>query len=410
MSWIDQLANVELEIQTGDGKRWTPLWKEAKRSKVYNTAAYDFIRVSGTFVYRGLPQGNQYDIVVIFQGDSHLITAEQFSKSADDPRFWTLTHPFWGEIRVQPMTIEEDKTALNSTIFRIKIWETISTKYPIQKQLSNDKVAEMQANINELVAKSFDSQIPVIDTSLRNTLINSVKSIDSIASKSIKTDSEFAQFKNKVAKAQRLITDTIQKPIDVMRSIVDVINYPVYVVGSVKDRINVAKELAIKLEAILLKKRTKTTLIVYECAGSSLVSAIANAAMTPNLKDYQLRSDVVFAMDSVRAGYENYLTILDESLSERSDEADGFTPDDDTAKELNDAVMESLANIYDYSFGAKQERAILLEEDSNPIILTHRFYGLDNEDENLTFFINSNSLSLNEIFQIKKGRRILYYV
>jgi len=64
MSWIEQLNNVELEIQTGDGKRWTPLWKEAKRSKVYNTAADDFIRVSGTFIYRGLPQGNQYDIVL----------------------------------------------------------------------------------------------------------------------------------------------------------------------------------------------------------------------------------------------------------------------------------------------------------------------------------------------------------
>ncbi len=410
MSWIDQLNNVELEIQTGDGKKWSPLWKEAKRSKVYNTAAYDFIRVSGTFIYRGLPQGNQYDITLIFQGETHLTTAEQFNRSADDPRFWTITHPFWGSIKVQPMTLEEDKSVLNSTIFKIKIWETISTKYPVQKQLANDRVSEMQLLTNEMVAKSFANQIPVIATSLRTTLTDTVKAVDQISSKAIKTDSEFAKFKTKVAKAQRLITDTIQKPIDVMRSVIDLINYPVYVVGSVTDRLNIAKELATKLEAILLKKRTKTTLLVYECAGSSLVSAMANAAMTPNEGDYSMRLKVLYAMDTVQEQYVNYLTILDESQADRSDEVDGFTPDDDTSRHLNEAVVEALANVYDYSFGAKQERAIYLEEDSNPILLTHRFYGLDNEDSNLDFFINTNSLSLGELFQIRKGRRILYYV
>ena len=409
-NWIEQLENVELVIQTGDGKKWSPLWKEAKRSKVYNTSAYDFIRVSGTFVYRGLPQGSQYDITLIFQGETHLQTADQFNKSADDPRFWTITHPFWGEIKVQPMTIEEDKSSLNSTIFKVRIWETISTKYPLQRQLANDRVAEMQGLTNEMVALSFASQIPKLDPSIRTTLANTVKGVDIVASKAIKSSSDFAIFKSNVAKAQRLIDDVLQAPIDVMRAIISVINYPVLVVGSIKDRLNVAKELAIRLESILLKKPTKTTLIIYECAGSSLVSAQANAAMTPNYSDYKIRTDVVFAMDAVRIGYENYLEILDNNQASRSDDFDGFTPDDDTSRHLNDAISESLANIYEYSFGAKQERAIFLEEDSNPILLTHRFYGLDGEDENLTFFINSNSLSLPELFQIKKGRRILYYV
>jgi len=410
MSWIEQLQNVEVELVLGDGERFKPLWKEAKRTKKYNTSSYNFIDIIGTLVDRQQPEGYQYDLTLFFTGASHLDVASKFQTSADDKRFWTLIHPYWGERYVQPISIEEDKTTLNTTIFKIQVWETLSNKYPLQKQLSNDRVTELQGDVNLMASKTFEAQIPVIDASLKTTLKESVDKIDSTSSKYLTLSEDFAEFKVKVSKAKSMIDDAIQAPIDVMRSIIDVINYPVEVVQSVNDRIKIAKELLSNIEAIILRKKTKDTIIVYECQASAVVAGMANATMTPNDGDYKLRSDVVNAMDSVRSAYETYLINLDSNQAVRSDVEGGYTADTDVAQNVNALVMETLANIYDYSFGAKQERVVALEEDSNPILLAHRFYGLDKEDENIQFLIDTNNLSLDELFEIKKGRKIAYYI
>jgi hypothetical protein len=44
------------------------------------------------------------------------------------------------------------------------------------------------------------------------------------------------------------------------------------------------------------------------------------------------------------------------------------------------------------------------------INITHRFYGLDLADENITRIIDSNNIGINEILEVKKGRKIVYYV
>jgi len=410
MSWIEQLSNVEVEIITGDGKRFKPLWKEAKRSKNYNTSAYNFINVAGTLIDRQLPEGYQYDTTIIFQGESHLAVSDEFQMSADDRRFWTIIHPYWGEIMVQPMSIEEDKTVLNITAFKIKVWETISSDYPIQKQLSNDRVAELNDEVNEMAAQSFEAQIPELDTEVRAALMETVEIADVEVTKLMKLSEDFAKFKGKVSAAKARINDATQSAIDVMRTVQAVINYPVQVIQSVKDRIAVAMELKNKLTAIFFRKASKKDLVMYESIISGVVAMMATSAIDPGEEDYQLRTEIVETVDNVRTSYEDYLMQLDNTQSTRSDDVDGFTPDPDVSNALNAAIMEALANVYDYSFGAKQERIIMLEEDSNPILLTHRFYGLDANDDNLAFFIRTNALSLDELFEVRKGRRISYFV
>jgi len=47
---------------------------------------------------------------------------------------------------------------------------------------------------------------------------------------------------------------------------------------------------------------------------------------------------------------------------------------------------------------------------SNAIILTHRFYDLEETDQNLENFINQNQIGINEMLEIKTGRKVIYYV
>ena len=311
-----------------------------KRTKAYNTAAYNFIGVAGTLVDRKLPEGYQYDIDIIFQGENHIDVSRAFQVSADDPRFWTISHPYWGEINVQPVSIEEDKSILNITLFRVRVWETVASIYPVQKQLSNDRVTELRDAVNDAAAESFAAQIPVINTALKNTMVSATVIIDNTASKSIQESLSFAEFKKKVATAKRTINDSTQASIDTFRAVIDLINYPVEVVESVNDRINILTELSEKLSAILLPDSNKDNLILYESLVSGIVACVAIAGMTPGESDYQIRSEVVEAVDNLRSEYETYLQNLDETQAVRSDLTDSFTPADEVNRQLDSAVME----------------------------------------------------------------------
>jgi hypothetical protein len=71
--------------------------------------------------------------------------------------------------------------------------------------------------------------------------------------------------------------------------------------------------------------------------------------------------------------------------------------------------MLTVSNLFDLAFDAQQERVVYLPKDSNLVLLTHKYMGLAN-DENMQRFREINNIKLKELFRIKKGRKIKYYV
>ena len=61
-----------------------------------------------------------------------------------------------------------------------------------------------------------------------------------------------------------------------------------------------------------------------------------------------------------------------------------------------------------YTFGAKKEYIVVVPKDTNVILLTHRYLGLDADDKNIDTFVKTNNIHFNELFSIKKGRMIKY--
>jgi hypothetical protein len=57
-----------------------------------------------------------------------------------------------------------------------------------------------------------------------------------------------------------------------------------------------------------------------------------------------------------------------------------------------------------------KERFLFLEEDTNLILLTQRLYSLDDADNNMVELMENNNLGPNDILQLKKGRKIVYYI
>jgi len=105
MSWQDKLQNIQFSIKTGDGKEWFPLFKTGEKSKEFNTSIYDFIDVPKSLVERKQPKSSKYPLTFWFDGENHIETAEEFERSANDNRYWTITHPYYGTIKGQPLSI-----------------------------------------------------------------------------------------------------------------------------------------------------------------------------------------------------------------------------------------------------------------------------------------------------------------
>jgi hypothetical protein len=60
------------------------------------------------------------------------------------------------------------------------------------------------------------------------------------------------------------------------------------------------------------------------------------------------------------------------------------------------------------SFQTKRERIVYTDKKTNVILLTHRYLGMDDEDENIATMIQTNNIKLTELFSIEKGREIKY--
>jgi hypothetical protein len=188
-----------------------------------------------------------------------------------------------------------------------------------------------------------------------------------------------------------------------MRQTQALINAPSLFRQSVQARVASLVENFNSLKQSVSAKSDRLQKVFFEGAGSANVSAIAIAMTVDGSQGYLKRSQVIDSIDALRATYYDFLLALDEVSD------DDYNPNHDSMFALWLTVNQAIVSLFDIAFNSRQERSVLLDDDSNIIILTHRFYGLAN-DENIAFFKDTNDIGLDEILGIKKGKRIFYYV
>lgn len=403
MSWKDNLNQVVFTIVTGDKKEYTPKWQSATKDVDYNTALFEFVNVEGTLVLRKKPKGRKFELEFYFDGENAVEIGESFEKSARDNRNWTVKHPFFGNFQCQPLSLKQDNTVLNISKFNVPVIETITKIYPSQNIVIVDKISEYAIKTNISQAQSFaGGEIN------KSVLKENVNILDRTYSKIISSDSELVTFKKIVSDAVVAIDSAISTPLIIIRSIQAVINYPATIVQTVKSRFNTLNE---SLEGLINSfNGTRADKFKIESLGGSIISSMTIASSTNITNDYDLRNDIVFQQSNLISAYNRYLAFLDSQQTVRADNNLSFIPNFTGINDLNTVLNLTVANLLDLIFEAKQEREFILEKDSNIILLTHRFYSLDVDDLNIDKFMKTNNIGINEILNIRKGRKILYYV
>lgn len=409
MSWLEKIE-TNLIITTGDGKEYRPKWLNAQKALEYNIAEFEFPNIDGTLVSRGTPKGRRFPIEIYFDGEDHLDIAKAFEVSANDQRAWTIAHPFYDQILVHPVTLNVDNTAYNVSKITGTLIETITDDLPKATVLPEDKIEEDKEAADVALAEGFVAGNPAPDSSDINDMTANTASLYNEGSAAASNTLDAEAYFNAFNEANSAILSATSEPLAAIRAMQTVINAPALFEISVQNRLTTLANQFEKLRDSLETIVDNAGKYLFENNGATLIGAMALAASHPHEGDFTSRAQVLGVIETITGSYNQFLEDLEGLQTENGGAPDSFIPGQSGMYALGSLVDFTVANLFVIAIGAKQERVIYLEDDSNVVVLTHRFYGLDSEDENIRTFIEQNEIGYNELLQVRKGRRIIYYI
>jgi hypothetical protein len=415
MSWLEK-TKTKMIIQTGDGVQFTPNWMNAKVSIEYNISEFNFPNVKGTLVDRREMKGSKFDLELYFQGEDHLDVMKDFVRSAEDRRPWIISHPFYDLLYVQPQNLNIDNTKYNVSKITTTVIQTLLPYYPVGIVIPEDKIEEEVEHINEATSEIYANEITP-GSEDKNAMLASVVEIESIVSPKIEIDEEGQEFFNDVNDSKSKIANATDEPGLTIDAIQKVISAPALLTQDLTSRLGMLTGSITAVTNNLLN--TYTTLVnfpnsikkLFETMIGSILNAMALAMSKPvNDDDYANRVQVTNAIEILLNSYNQFISDLDSMQTGTGGNPQDYIPNSDTITDLNNLVNFTMSNLFEIGFEAKQERTVILEDDSDFVTLAHRFYGLIADDVTIDELIRNNDLGLNGILNIKKGTPITYYI
>lgn len=413
MSWLDKIK-TDLIIQTGDGKKYKPQWLNASKEKEYNVSVFEFPNVAGSLVDRRKPKGVKYNLELYFQGDEHLTEAGDFETSADDSRPWTLTHPFYGLLLVQPLSLASDNTQYNVTKITVPVVETLGTIFPKGVTNPKNQIAQTAEVARTTLAASYgnNAKPTARDINLQQNYIQAAFNI----ANNFTTPDLAADLFDAYNLALTLVTAAATAPLKAIASFQKLLALPAQFATTAKQRFTVLGGTFNSLRGGVATASStgssvpKAQKIAYQANNGTVLTAMAETASTPQAEDYTTRNDVLQTMELLIGYYNQYIADLDFLQTATGGTPDSFIPDAEALTQLELLINYTISNLFTLALDAKQERSFILLEDTNCINLTHKLYGLDEADVNITKLINQNNFGLKHMLQIEKNTRIYYYV
>lgn len=406
MSWVDQ-SGYDMKIITGNGEEFNVLWMRAVRTKEFNIAEFNFPGVSGTLVSRGTPKGRRYNLEIYFQGDDHLDRAGIFDLAADDPRPWQILHPYYGTLFVQPISLDYDNMGHNVTKVTGTVVETIMEDKPKVSVDPPDQIVNLATSVYEFSTVAVTSKMKPFTVKDVNSLKKNTFNIYSVGKKSIFDTVTFDSYFNAFNTANTLVSNATKNPLDAIRAVQAMLNAPHQFADSVKSRITILVEQFDLLATTILNLNSRTGKRLYENNAVNILSGLTLTSITNY--NYRNRNEVLEVIGSITDTYNKLIVNLD-GLQTESGEEESYHPDIETMQALSALVNFTISNLFNVAVDAKQQRSVILDEDTNAILLTHRFYGMTATDIELQRFIDDNEIGLSELLQIRKGRRVIYYL
>lgn len=398
MSWKEKL-DIPFRITTGDGITYSPLLSQKNTLSIDMLAsAFEFSGIDGSLVKRKATTGRTFPLDFSFTGTDHLDNADNFIESAKNKKPWTIEHPKYGELYVQPITIKRDDSNLNQSAFSVEVRETINQSYPNSSRSKRDTIKNLSDQTTMTAAESFGIAVNEASTDDKLKMKDSLDNSYEQYKQDVKNVDDSTALENAYQKSLTAV-DSLDIP-----SVQKFIQSPASTASSVTSRLDQfsrAYNELVELSNFTLKE-------YFQAIGASIISGMCLTSINPNEGDYSKRKDIDSTIQTIQDTYSDYIKTLDDEQDDNLSVADSFNADPEVLKSVDRMVKETIANLNEVIFGALVENTYTVTYPTNLIILTHYLIGRVT-DENMKELVSVNDFTRDELIQVKKGTKVVYY-
>lgn len=439
MSWPDRLK--EAAYTSPGGVRTTFKYENVRAGINKRDSVREFPEYDGAFVQNFGIGASSYPMLCIFWGGNHDREADEFLVRLAETGAGILEHPLYGRfeniVPVGPIARRDDlKTAANQSVFEVNFIQSSAFQFPGSIVSEGDAIDAALGNFATAQENEFGEGIELSTSRETVSLIDNVKSkIGDTVRELKKIAATVQEIENEFNDAADFIESNISSlvgtPIQLARQIVNLVQLPSRAAAQTGASLSAYANLlsATQADANGLFSPTagnsvnnqffNNELFARAAYSSMLTSAKLTADATRELSGESLadflavfpqeqppfstQSDIIETID--------FLAVENQRLtawSEANRAALELLDTGESAAYLTDSSLGVAGFLVRISFSARQERIIVLGNPRNLIDLCAELYGvLDNAFD---FFILSNDLSGDEIYELPKNRRIRYYV
>ena len=279
MSWLDRIENQELEIITGDGQVFTPIWKTASRSLETNTSRFDFLEIDGTLIRRGNVSGTIFPFEIHFQGENNIEESTRFLEATKDKRAWTIRHPLYDEILCHPSGINFDDSNRNVTIVTGEWWETIEDIYPDSSIDIKEDVLQAVEETQEIVVENFGTNLGTAESS---TIANITENLNTIADKfrqAATTETDLENVENAIGETLSALNSISSSANIFMTRAATLLRTPAKLYESIETRINLLQETYDDLKNAFSGLINRQDKLYFESASTMILAAKAETSV-----------------------------------------------------------------------------------------------------------------------------------
>ena len=310
-----------------------------------------------------------------------------------------------------------DNTQMNVSKIIGTVIETILDS-GLQPQVSQPDIVAGKVNTNKSTfAQSYAATVVTPSPSDLQRMLNDINGAYAAVSAQIaNVQEDVSDYQNALNAAISVLNTVTYDSEQIASQIQSLILAPAYFVDTVKARIAMFADTAAVFDqdvTTILSAygiNTQSLKKLYENNGGANILGMCLCTVNNITSDYQYMPDVLNIIADVVNGYNSYINNLIQLQTPPGGQLNSYIPDANSLIGLQQVVFYTIAYLYGVSAGAKQQRTYIPVYDDNLINIVYALYGSDPDDSLKLTFIGNNNLTMDELLEIKAGRKLVYYV
>jgi prophage DNA circulation protein len=414
MSWEERLK--EAAYTSPSGTRLTFDYEDVSRSYEKKTTAFEFPDADGTYVQDLGKTGRRYPFQIFIWGENYDLEATAFEEALAESGIGILEHPVYGTVNVVvtgAVTRRDNVTTRgNQAVITATFWDTINTVYPVAQVDPGAATEQSLALFNQVSAEMADVNLnlegAVERVTFRETFLRLLDTTRSNLSPIFSLQDGIGRGFNTIyASIAGDIDNLILNPSQLVSQTLRMIQLPALTATSVVDRITAYSGL---IDEVLAFPETTnnaygpTEINAFYAKDVFATAFVTGAVISVLNNQFSTKTEAIEAADLVISIFDG-TNVWRENHFELLEEID--------TGEVYQQLQESVAIVAGFlvfiSFSLRQERIVILDRARTIIDLIGELYGQITNDD-IDFFISSNSLIGSEILELPRGREVKYYV